>query len=75
METAKLFRNGRSQAVRLPREFQLTGKEVYVRKVGRNVVLVPMDDPWGSLVDSLGQFSEDFLADREQPPLQTREAL
>ncbi len=53
MDTAKLFRNGRSQAVRLPKAFAFEGTEVYVKRVGRNVVLIPKDDPWRPLVESL----------------------
>lgn len=75
MNTAKLFRNGQSQAVRLPREFALPGKEVWVRRVGRNVLLVPKDDPWASLVESLDQFSDDFLEVRQQPDPDRRETL
>jgi antitoxin VapB len=41
--TAKLFKHGRSQAVRLPKEFRLPGKEVHVRRVGRGVLLEPID--------------------------------
>jgi antitoxin VapB len=62
METAKLFRNGRSQAVRLPKKYSLAGDEVYVKKVNGIVVLIPKDeDPWKPFVDSLDKFSEDFF--------------
>lgn len=70
---AKLFRNGQSQAVRLPREFALPGKEVYVRRVGHNVLLVPKDDPWAAVTAALDLFTEDFMAERSQPPQETRE--
>jgi len=75
MNTAKLFKNGQSQAVRLPKEFAMPGKEVWVRRIGRNVLLIPKDDPWGSLITSLDEFSDDFLEDRVQPDLDDREAL
>jgi len=75
MKIARLFTIGRSQAVRLPKECRFAGKEVYVRKLEGIVILIPKDDPWASLVSSLGQFSEDFLADRNQPPVQTRKGL
>jgi antitoxin VapB len=62
METAKLFKNGRSQAVRLPRKYSLPGEEVYVKKVNGVVMLIPKDeDPWKPLVDSLDKFSDDFF--------------
>jgi antitoxin VapB len=61
MDTAKLFRNGRSQAVRLPKQYSLPGTEVYVKKLNKVVVLIPKDvDPWQSLVESLDKFSKDF---------------
>jgi antitoxin VapB len=75
MNTARIFKSGNSQAVRLPKEFQLRGSEVYVKRVGQNIILTAKDDPWGSLVDSLERFSDDFMAERRQPPLQSREEL
>lgn len=73
--TAKIFKNGRSQAVRLPREFALPGREVYVRRVGRSVLLVPKDAPWDSVVTALDLFTDDFMADRTQPASAARELL
>jgi antitoxin VapB len=62
METAKLFKNGRSQAVRLPRKYSFPGEEVYVKKVNGVVMLIPKDeDPWKPLVESLNKFSDDFF--------------
>lgn len=62
METAKLFKNGRSQAVRLPQKYSFSGEEVYVKKVNGVVMLIPKDqDPWKPLVDSLDKFSDDFF--------------
>ena len=73
MNTAKLFMNGRSQAVRLPKEFRFDGKEVFIKKVGDAVILIPYHTPWKTLEDSLQQFSADFMDDREQPSIQDRE--
>lgn len=67
METAKLFRNGRSQAVRLPKEFRFEGDEVYVKRVGNAVVLLPHQDSWRGLFESLELFSGDFMESRDQP--------
>jgi len=75
MKTAKLFRNGQSQAVRLPREFRFDGDFVYVKKSGNAVILLPANGIWESLVESLNGFSEDFMADRNQPEAQKRKAL
>ena len=59
MKTAKLFASGRSQAVRLPREFRLVGKEVYVRRIDGVVLLFPKRRPWTPLLNSLDKFSDD----------------
>ena len=53
MQTAKLFNNGRSQAVRLPKEFRFSGEDVYIKKYQGIVMLLPRESPWTSLVDSL----------------------
>ena len=75
MNTAKLFKNGKSQAVRLPREFKFQGTEVYIKRIGRNVMLIPKDDPWESWLSSLDEFSDDFMVDRLQPEVDKREKL
>ena len=75
MRTAKLFKNGRSQAVRLPKEFRFDGTQVFIKKVGNTVVLIPDQDSWQTLFDSLGQFSDDFMESRNQPEQQVREGL
>ena len=74
MDTAKLFLNGQSQAVRLPKDYRFQGDRVYLKRIGNAVVLLPNEAPWQTLLDSLDQFSEDFMQDREQPPLQERES-
>jgi antitoxin VapB len=65
MTIAKLFQNGHSQAVRLPKAFRLPGKEVYIKKVGNAIVLIPLDHPWETLRESLSQFSNDFMREWE----------
>lgn len=67
MKTAKLFKNGDSQAVRLPKEFRFEGTEVLIKRVGSAVVLLPRARSWNTLVDSLAKFPSDFLGSREQP--------
>ncbi len=73
MQTAKIFINGRSQAVRLPKDFRFDGNDVYIKKIGRMVVLLPTDDPWSSLVNSLNQFTDDFMENRKQPDQNPRD--
>ncbi len=67
MKTAKLFKNGQSQAVRLPKEFRMAGKEVYIKKQGEAIVLLPKEKSWGTLFDSLSHFAKDFKIERNQP--------
>ena len=75
MKKAKLFKNGESQAVRLPKEFRFQGKEVYIKRHGNSVVLIPEQDSWDTLIESTKHFSENFMAERNQPPLQQREGF
>ena len=75
MKTAKLFQNGQSQAVRLPKEFRFAGDEVFIKKSGSAVVLIPITNSWDSLFDSLDKFTKDFLAERNQPEQQKRETI
>ena len=75
MQTAKLFNNGRSQAVRLPKECRFTGEDVYIKKFEDIVILMPKDNPWSSMVNSLDNFSDDFMDSRNQPNEQVRESL
>lgn len=76
MMTAKVFENGRSQAVRLPKECRFTGSEVMVNKIGDLVILMPKENKWAGFMQSLDMFSEDFMSEgREQDKVQVREAL
>ncbi len=75
MRTAKLFQNGQSQAVRLPKEFRFEGDRVFIKRVGEAVVLLPHQAAWQTLFDSLTLFSDDFMEEREQPGAQERESL
>ena len=75
MKTAKIFQNGQSQAVRLPKEFRFEDSEVFIKKSGNVVQLIPRSDSWNSLFGSLKKFSGDFMTEREQPPLDKRESF
>jgi len=76
MQKAKLFTNGRSQAVRLPREFRFKGDAVNIRRVGKAVVLFPEEESWDMLFDAIERFTPDFMADgRNQPQIQDREDI
>jgi antitoxin VapB len=74
MRTAKLFNNGQSQAVRLPKEFRLQGKEVKISKQGSKIILEPIENAWEQWISTLSEFSDDFMQNgRNQPQAQERE--
>lgn len=73
MQQAKLFMNGQSQAVRLPKEFRFKGDSVAIKRIGNVVALLPLEKPWDTLLDSLSMFSSDFMDERNQPPVDVRE--
>jgi antitoxin VapB len=76
MQKAKLFQNGRSQAVRLPKEFQFSGSDVYIQKHGEAVILIPREKAWDVFLEGLNGFSDDFMMDgRDQGVNQEREEL
>ena len=75
MKVAKIFENGRSQAVRLPKEYRFNVDEVNVNKIGDVLMLVPKKSKWNSMIDSLDLFTDDFMNDRKQGENVKREDL
>jgi len=75
MKPARLFKNGQSQAVRLPKEYRFKGDQVLIKRIGNALVLLPLKEPWTLLFKSLSQFSKDFMQSREQPNQKSREGL
>ena len=76
MEIAKIFSNGGSQAVRLPKNCRFDQDEVLVNRIGSVVILMPKNDPWAPMMQSLDMFTDDFLADGiEDLPVQERAQL
>jgi antitoxin VapB len=73
MKTAKLLINDDNQTVILPKEFHFQDNEVYIKKIGNVLILIPQANPWQTLRESLNLFSDDFMENREQPSLETRE--
>jgi antitoxin VapB len=73
MMTATLFQHGDSQVVQLPRTVRFPGTEVYIKQVGKALVLLPIEHPWDSWLASLTQFSDDFMAGRVPLPVQSRD--
>ena len=72
MNIARLFQSGRSQAVRLPKEYRFAGTEVVVQHFGNGVLLLPLDDPWQTLEAGLAAFEPGFELTRQQPQEQMR---
>ena len=73
MKKAKLFKNGNSQAVRLPKEFRFEGDTVYIRKQGDDVILSSKPLTWDEFFNSPSSFDDDFLRDRDSSLPQERE--
>jgi antitoxin VapB len=73
--TAKVFKSGNSQAVRLPKQFRFQGKEVEIFRRGEEVVLREKGKGLARVFEILSEMPEDFLADRDDPPPQKREGL
>ena len=65
--TAKVFRNGASQAVRLPKEFRFDAEEVCIKRIGSAVILFPREAAWDLMADALGKADDDFMPQRHQP--------
>lgn len=67
MDTARIFMNGRSQAVRLPREYRFDEDEVFITRIDDMVILYPRRKGWKVLERGIERFTDDFMADRNQP--------
>lgn len=73
---AKLFENGRSQAVRLPKEYRFEGTEVRINKIGDIIILVPIKSKWDNFMKAIDMFSDDFLEEgRAEQTKDIREEL
>ena len=76
METAKIFENGRSQAVRLPKKFRFNTDEVVVQQLGEAVLLVPKEYLWNTFFEGLESFTDDIFSDgRDQGIQDKRDSL
>lgn len=72
IKKAKIFLNGRSQAVRLPKEFRFDTDEVYITKQGNKIIITEYEPSWDEFFDSVSVFGDDFLKDREDTKPQER---
>jgi antitoxin VapB len=72
-QTAKLFMNGRSQAVRLPAQFRFSGREVFIEREGDAVILRPKPAGWDDFFARPSEVPADYLADRDDRAPEVRE--
>jgi len=72
LQTAKIFKNGRSQAVRLPKEYRFSTSEVYIRRVGNDVVISEKRPTWEMFFNQNSSFDDDFLQERDNELPQER---
>lgn len=75
MMTAKVFENGRSQAVRLPKECRFDSDEVIVNKIGDILLLVPPENKWVGFMESLKLFTDDYMEGGREQAVQVRDEL
>ncbi len=76
MTTAKIFKNGGSQAVRLPKEFQFDEDEVCIKRVSPHAIMIfPKSKAWELFREGLQEFTDDFMAERDQGKLEDIEPL
>jgi antitoxin VapB len=67
----KVFKSGNSQAIRIPKEYQILEDELAINKIGNTIIIFPQNDQWELFKKSLTEFSDDFFADgRNQPAMQ-----
>ncbi len=74
-QTAKIFMNGRSQAVRLPKQFRFETDEVFIKKIGNEIILSPRPKSWDDFFTKTALPSDDFMSDRKELPPQIRENI
>jgi antitoxin VapB len=64
-----------TQAINIPPSLKINDDKVYIKKIGNALYLIPFHNPWQNLMDSLNEFTSDYMENRDQPPTQTRESF
>lgn len=72
-QTVKIKNQSGSQLIKIPENMKIDDDKVYLKKIGNSLYVIPFHNPWDSLIESTGQFTEDYLEEREQPEQQSRE--
>jgi len=75
IETVNIRKGKTGQAIRIPKEMEINDNKVYLKKIGNTLHIIPFHNPWQNLIDSLDNFTSDFMESREQPDNQKRESL
>ena len=74
-ETINIQNSKGFQAIRIPKRMRIKDNKVYIKKIGNTLYLIPFNNPWQSMIDSLNEFTDDFMDDRDQQEIQTRENI
>ena len=74
-ETIEIQNTSGIQSIRLPDNFKINDDKVYLKKVGNALYIIPFHNPWQNLIDSVNEFTQDFMTNRDQPAEQTRESF
>lgn len=74
-EKINIQENSGTQSIKIPANFKIDDDKVYLKKVGNALYIIPFHNPWQNLFDSIDEFSEDFMDQREQPSEQTRKSF
>jgi antitoxin VapB len=76
MQTTKVFKSGNSQAIRIPKEYQVDEEELFINKIGSTLILYPKNDPWELFKKQHKEISGDYFAGgRNQPAIQKRDKM
>jgi antitoxin VapB len=74
MQTTRVFKSGNSQAIRIPKEYQVDEEELFINKIGKTIILYPKNDPWELFKNRHREISDDYFSDgRNQPKMQERD--
>lgn len=69
MDTIKIEHKGKKQVLNIPDKYKIKDKEVYIKKIGNTLVILPINNSWQTLFDSLDKFTDDFMNERVQPEI------
>lgn len=75
MEIAEIEIHNGIQSIKIPGHMKIEDDKVYIKRIGEAIYIIPVNNPWNSLIESLDEFSADFMKDREQGEFETREDI